>query len=523
MVFHIILYVSLHVILISGKMSTRNIHMMYLKLCVPLSFRPVVGTALVTLNFITDWMGYVTYNSLQLRKQVLQRFPSKNITETQETIQLGYLELTAIYLCTCLLSSVVYFLHMICLYYSFLLQRKRELNKKDGFTAKESSMDKYGGEILLLLQTLFENIPVMLILFLSKAFLTCYFVVIFDKMVFKVIIIATVINIIWKFGLVIWNASCLGCREEYYSGYKYAFIRISTLFFLLICTALTCINLIYYFSTFGNAVHKYDSSNHIPFHGLHIERWLHEDQVSLILEEKRLLGLHENTTTSQNVTTIKNDDNTHYQWSYKHINITDIQELVIKGTEPLVYNLPCNIANTSLIDIEDASIQDNCTLFLAMLFNPNNLEIHYSFLYQYYINNSCTTGKIVPKEYASNVYYIPVPVTSNVKSTVSNIGDVNFTVSSTKNTSTTISSTYVSNSTVPSMFHRHSTGYVKSSTYSPLQKVTLSAGQSGHERLQQKYMYFNISFLSTYLIDCPTVCNYAFIYNEALLSYYDLC
>lgn len=352
--------------------------------CLPFALGSTVTMAASALDLLSDWLAYRTFKNIDLPWRVEQL--SRN-NETKDALwgwDNLYKRLPDIFFYFMILATVVFLTEVVRFSYMFNSQRKQFKEKRDGLPYKKSFVEKCGGELVIVLHVFFEDLPVSLILLAVQVAISCQMFLPFQNQIYLLCIGSTCFSLCWKVLQVVWNAGCLGQREEYHRGCAIFALRCATLVLLASTLCISTLNLLI-FPAVSNNFKGHSLSNSL-LDKIGIYHWTRNDYIVFAQGESRP---DYNGTSGRDV---QLDTDSSY---YVDRNLARIEDVVYNEGNYTQVSIPCD--NATLFDfIQPAHKQlkdKDCRAVFAFLYDSFQETIFYNYGYTApEIDDRCSVG-----------------------------------------------------------------------------------------------------------------------------------
>ena len=163
----------------------------YMKSCLPFAIGATVTVAVVSLDIVTDWIMYKAVLDNNIPSAVKSYTASHKPGDAAEndivwTLRNVYIRLPGLMQGLLILGSFVFCLYFWWLCFMLVEQRKKFKDKRDGVPRKKTIYERYGGEVLIFLHVLCEDLPVSVILLLAQMSCSCTFFFNFDHVIYLI-------------------------------------------------------------------------------------------------------------------------------------------------------------------------------------------------------------------------------------------------------------------------------------------------------------------------------------------------
>ena len=373
----------------------------YMKGCLPFAVGATVTVAIASLDIITDWIMYKAVLNNNIPSAVKSYTASNKPGDAAEndivwTLRDVYIRLPGLMQGFLILGSFVFCLYFWWLCFMFVEQRKKFKDKRDGVPRKKKIYERYGGEVLILLHVLCEDLPVSVILLLAQMSCSCTFFFNFDHVIYLIATCTTAFSLTWKFAQVMWNFGCFNFRDSYLCSHGLVILRIVSLLFISFTWALTAINFVLLRAGKNGELFSHTTFDTSVFDKIGVDRYIYNQEV-----------IFAQSVNFQYIT-VSND------WELGKSNeVKDVAHmLTITPLVPIVdaidsthtVALPCgNSANNVTFNRffkhshrEETNSQRNCSVIFRFHLKSFSKEIHYDARYLFYdnITDSCVSGRL---------------------------------------------------------------------------------------------------------------------------------
>lgn len=353
----------------------------YMRSCLPFAVGATVTVVVVSLDIVTDWIMHHAIVDIGIPDKVREYTANRNRDGDDEneiiwTLRDVYERLPNIMLGFLILSSMVFCLYFWWLCYMFVEQRKKFKDKRDGVPRKQKACERYGGEILILLHVLCEDLPVSVILLLAQISCSCTFLLDFDHVIYLIATCTTAVSLSWKFVQVIWNFGCFNFRENYLCSNGLVTLRTISLLFISFTWSLTAINFVLLSAGKNGELFSHSTFRMSVFDKIGVDRYV---QSHYIVFTQSSNFKHIAVSNSFNAEKLSGLNDTHL------LTITPVKAVVDAIDSTYTVSLPCQTAQTNItftpylkeLHREEYSGLRNCSVIFRFRLQSLSNEIHY--------------------------------------------------------------------------------------------------------------------------------------------------
>ena len=377
----------------SGKVAAG-----YMRSCLPFAVGATVTVAIASLDIVTDWMMYkaILDNNIpdKVEEYTARRRNSDPENDIVWTLRGVYVRLPDLMQGFLILGSFAFCLYFWWLCFMLVEQRKKFKDKRDGLPHKKKVFERYGGELLLFVHLLCEDLPVSVVLLLAQISCSCTFFFNFDHVIYLIATCATAFSLTWKFAQVMWNFGCFNFRENYLCSNGLVILRIVSLLFICFTWALTAINFVLLRAGKDGELFSHTTFRTSVFDKIGVDRYV-QDQYVVFAQS----GNFQYITVSNNWNVSKfhelNDRNV--------LTITPIEHIVDAMDDAYTISLPCRNSETNVTfsrffkqSHRDNIGQLNCSVIFRFRLQSLAKEIHYDARYTFFDErlDDCVSGRL---------------------------------------------------------------------------------------------------------------------------------
>ena len=358
------------------KTSQTNVAAGFWGDCLRFAVGATITIAIVTLDFITDWLMYRNIQELDIPKLIDDIKGPQN--GTSKEVVLRYKEfyelLPLIFFGVCIAAAVSYAMYFLWYCYMFRAERNYLKDKWDGVTRKGYFCHKYGGEVVLFVHVLLQDLLISGLLFAVQVAVSCHFQVALDHVIYELALGTTLLSIAWKFSQLIWNSGCLGQREEYESGAAVNVLRCATLLVLVCASSLAIWNAILLVGWKYNDYIGPSVQNTI-MDKIEVDRWRHQDGIALVYFDPM---------TGEATPVI--------------MDVIPMDYVMHHHNQTLYATRPCISGQVNLTTFLESPHQtreaDNCTVTFEFIPILTQGYILYDYVYSFTSDGTCQTGQL---------------------------------------------------------------------------------------------------------------------------------
>lgn len=178
--------------------------------CLPFTIMSGITTAFFSLNLVVAWLLYGKYMQTDFNQR-LTTLESNTMNKLLKALPLVWKISMVVTSC----GYAVYVTGSICLFFS---ARKRFKDKRDGVPLKKRCVGTIGLDLLLCLQTLSHDLPLLFVLTLLNAACSCHWPPQLDParwLLYGVMIWVLLLTQLWKLYILAWNSGCCRTSQRY--------------------------------------------------------------------------------------------------------------------------------------------------------------------------------------------------------------------------------------------------------------------------------------------------------------------
>ena len=352
--------------------------------CTPFLIRSLLTVIMSALDVTWTWLAYDYVRSLRLDDWFSERTRHENDAMLWNMTQF-YEHLPQVFLAFCVIGSIAhawYITHFgLLIYYT----RRKFFETRDGVLFEWPYLERYNGEVCILLLLLCHNLPIASLLLALQAMVSCEFIIVTQVPVVYACVVTTAISIVYKLGQVIWNWGCCHKNTNYARSRCHSILRTVTLVILFTALTVTSLNLALLKPAASVYKHLPRNKHHSPhplFDKIYIDDWLRKDQL--------VLYSHLDTTSSGDDDTFINNPSNQYANERQAItDIMNIHELVRDHNKPVTISKPCKMNRVDMSmylpnDVREMyqTHANSCRAIFRLYFDLHNQTLYVNYLYK---------------------------------------------------------------------------------------------------------------------------------------------
>ena len=361
----------------------------YLKGCLPFAVGATVTVAIVSLDIVADWIMYKAVLDNNIPSVVKSYTASNKPGDAAEneivwTLRDVYIRLPGLMQGFLILGSFVFCLYFWWLCFMLVEQRKKFKDKRDGVPRKKKIYERYGGEVLIFLHVLCEDLPVSVILLLAQMSCSCTFFFNFDHVIYLIATCTTAFSLTWKLAQVVWNFGCFNFRDSYLCNHGLVILRIVSLLFISFTWALTAINFVLLRAGKNGELFSHTTFDTSVFDKIGVDRYIYNQEVTFA------------QSVNFQYITVSNDwglGNPNEDSDAAHmLTITPVKPIVDAIDNTHTVTLPCENSAKNVtfnrffkqLHREETNSQRNCSVIFRFHLESFSKEIQYDARYLFY-------------------------------------------------------------------------------------------------------------------------------------------
>ena len=315
-----------------------------------------------------------------------------------------YVNLPEIMLAVCIWASVLYGLFLAYCAWKLWRRQKRFRDTRDGTPHRQTVVDKYGHEGLVVVQVVLHHAPILLVLLALHGAVSCHlFIPVHRQSSLWLCVVLTMTALVWKLVVVLWSGGCLNMREQWHGEGKIGcvVVRLVMAVIILVVLAIACLNLVL-LPSFGPH-HSSSTWRHGLLKALGTPQWppgvklsLHQSQnppnTPINLTVINLNKENPFNTTTYNLTTPV----------YEYTNIVDLDLLLENEQENIHFAIKCEYSSdflpiTAFFLLQNRSILEGyvaCSMTFTFRFDPVVGKVYYNYGYMVDSSHGCSSGRL---------------------------------------------------------------------------------------------------------------------------------